>query len=360
MTLEATPVIKPATTTQACNEQNVVTPDVATQDGCEVLERIKSLTVQRGTAAVLEWQFTNAQGQPIDLTSCLNACGDGLVCDSSESSISVDEVDPCDEGGECYPCPPVSAEVKACPPCPGQPPQPQCGPVVRAREASFINGGDLVYECPLTVVDAGTGLVRWSVPKQLTSCPQVYKVEWAVNDECGCPLFVNESFMVVSSGLFGLTNVDDSRKGPPSLQEIRLVMRDSGPADNPLLQEVEFSDVEILYALVRPIRQFHELPPPLRTCVFTTKGFPWKEHWLKATVGHLYQSAAAFYRRNRLKHTSGGINLDDRNKENEYNNASERMLGEWLNFIQAKKVECNAAEAFGSVESTYGAFYSGL
>jgi hypothetical protein len=137
-------------------------------------------------------------------------------------------------------------------------------------------------------------------------------------------------------------------------------MRDSGPADNPLLDDVEFSDSEILYALVRPVRQFHEMPPPLSRHVFNTKNFPYKEHWVKATAGYLYSSAAAFYRRNQLKHSSGGMNIDDRNKETEYNRASDRMLGEWMNFAQAKKVECNAMEAMGAVESSYGAFYSGL
>jgi len=352
MSLEATPVVKPAVTTQACNEQNIVTADVATQDGCEILERIKSLTVQRGTSAILEWQFTNSKGQPIDLTSCLIGCGGSSLCESSDGSINSVDAAP--------DCPPKAGEpnVIGCPPnkCPTGP---LCGPVVRATEATLILSTPII-ECQAEIVDASTGRVRWRIPRTMTTCPQVYRVEWGVNDECGYPLFINESFVIVENGLFGLTNAADARKGPPSLREIRLVMRDSGPADNPLLQAVEFSDVEILYALVRPVRQFHELPPPLRSCVFNTKMFPWKEHWIKATVGLLYQSAAAFYRRNRLQTSAGGVSIDDRNKEQEYNKASDRMLGEWLNFIQAKKVECNAMEAFGSVESTYGAFYSGL
>lgn len=338
-----------------CGDQNVIRPDVATRDGCDIVGRIKALTIPRGLAGVLEWQFTNDRGQPISLTDCLAACDpQSSSSESSESSAASEDAEV-----ECTAEQSPSVPADALTSCPDGTCAPTCGAVVRASEAAGTLPSE-IYECPLTVVDAATGTVRWRVPKTISDMPAVYAVEWAVNDPCGRPILINQSFLIVESGLFGLNTMSSARVGPPTIDEIRLVMRDSGPEDNPLLEDVEFSDSEIMYALVRPIRQFHELPPPLRVHVFNTKRFPWREHWIKAAVGHLYQAAAAFYRRNRLKHSSGGMNLDDRNKETEYNNAADRMLGEWLNFVQQKKVSCNAAEAMGTVESTYGAFYSGL
>lgn len=356
MPLEGTPAIQPQAPEQTCSTQNVVQADTGRQDGCDVFGRIKSLTVQRGLSATLEWQFVDRKGRPISITDCLADCETEAISESSESSVSVADDD--DAVGET--CPPKKAEpdVIGCPPGTVDK-NPICGAVVRAREASLILSNDPIFECRGVIVDSVKGIVRWKIPVAMSECPQVYKLQWAINDKCGRPVVINDSLLIVEGGLFGLNGEASATAGPPTLDEIRIIMRDSGPEDNPLLQDVEFSDSEILYALVRPIRQFHELPPPLRRHVFNTKMFPYREHWIKATAGHLYAAAASFYRRNRLQHSSGGMNIDDRNKEREYNNIADRMLGEWLNFIQAKKVQCNAAEAMGTVESTYGAFYRG-
>jgi hypothetical protein len=64
--------------------------------------------------------------------------------------------------------------------------------------------------------------------------------------------------------------------------------------------------------------------------------------------------AEAWYRRNRLGTSAGGISIDPENKEREYLRAYQVLVGEWREWMKLKKVEINAAAFSGSVGSTYG------
>ena len=127
--------------------------------------------------------------------------------------------------------------------------------------------------------------------------------------------------------------------------------------ENDLLMAVEFDDAEILEAIRHPVMKFNEMPPPLTP--FTCKSFPFGHHWRNAIVAELMKTAAHHYMRNALKVSSGGLNVDDKNKYNEYLQFASLYIREWEDFITQKKVEINAGMFFGSQQSTYGVgFYN--
>jgi hypothetical protein len=313
MGLIATPVIQPAETEVQCNDLDIVTEEVDILDGCPVLPKLQMHVTTRGQCATLEKVLRDRQGNPIDLTNCL--------CSPAGSASAGDD-------------------------------EPLCGIIVRFMEATGLRTSDPIFEETGFVVDAANGVVRVTLPAEMVECAALYKATWGIFEN-GNLTYAVEGWLLIEPSLFGFTDPTLRNQGPPTIRELRLTIRDNAPSENTLLDDVEFSDMEIGYAFLRPIREFFEVPPPLSQ-FWTTKDFPWKEHWIKATQGYLYSMAEAWYRRNRLGTSAGGITIDDRNKEREYLRASQLMLEEWRKFVLNKKVEINAADFTASVNSTYG------
>lgn len=319
MALELTPVIQPKETDgTGCSELDIVKEEVEFQDDCPVMPKMKSHIVARGQCATLQKTLSNRDGNPVDLTTC--------SCVSQSVSDSVDD--------------------------------PFCGIKVRFMEVTGQGSSDPVFEAEASIKDLEGGVVQVTLPVDLVKMPAIYREEWGVFNNDGLLVFTCTGLLFVEAGLFGLGGtgaVDLSTRnfGPPSVMEIRLSIRDNAPSENVLLDDVEFSDSELALAVMRPIREFNDHPPPLTTR-FTTKTFPFKDFWLTGIQGYLYDIAASWYRRNRLGTTAGGIRVDDLNKEKEYLQASQLMLARWREFLLLKKVEINAREAVGTVGSTYG------
>lgn len=139
---------------------------------------------------------------------------------------------------------------------------------------------------------------------------------------------------------------------PISIGEIRLVLRDSVPEDNNLLLEYEFSDTEIAYGIMRPIEEWNEMLPPVKT--FTAATFPYRENWRKATAGYLMRTAARKYLRDDLQYSAGGLTINDKRKWDAYEKMGKDLIEEWRTWAKREKIRLNSQACYGSVGS--GAF----
>jgi hypothetical protein len=170
-------------------------------------------------------------------------------------------------------------------------------------------------------------------------------------------IFSNQCCTFVRRGLFGLSNdVSKRNLGPPTVEEIRLSLRDNSPADNTLLDDFEFDAAEIAQAVVRPLQYWNEIPPPLRPAQ-TTKTFPFREMWLLGIQANLFSIAANNYRRNDLQYTAGGVAVADKAKEQVYAAAGGRLMQEFQGMLRAKKIEINISMFSGSIGSSYGGLF---
>jgi hypothetical protein len=97
---------------------------------------------------------------------------------------------------------------------------------------------------------------------------------------------------------------------------------------------------------------FNMTQPPVNT-VYDTRTFPWRYQWLDGIAAHLLECAANHYRRSTLKHQTGGLNVDDLNREQEYLQAWKLKFDRWSKWVQAKKVELNMNEGFSTMSSPY-------
>jgi hypothetical protein len=132
---------------------------------------------------------------------------------------------------------------------------------------------------------------------------------------------------------------------------VRLYLRDT-PADNTLLDDVEFSSVEIMAALRRPVDIWNETTPCLIN--YTPATFPWREHWMQAAVGYLMQTASYHYYRNELSYSSGGLSAADKDKGRTYQEMAKQNIDNFKQWMMRKKIEINMDMGYGTLGSPYG------
>ena len=121
--------------------------------------------------------------------------------------------------------------------------------------------------------------------------------------------------------------------------------------ENDLLDDVEYDDAEILFAVVQPVREWNEAPPPV--AFFNCATFPYKHHWMKAITAELMRTAANHYLRNKMQSNQAGLALNDRDKNREYLELSQLYRQEWKDFVTREKIRINANLAMGTVLSDY-------
>jgi hypothetical protein len=156
-----------------------------------------------------------------------------------------------------------------------------------------------------------------------------------------------------------LTNNDFSTTGL-TIAEVRLAIRDRCAEDNFLLDNVEFSNTEIAWALRRPVDFWNEHPPPIPP-MYTPATFPYRYNWMNGVIAELLSIASHNYERNRLQYAAANLSVDDKDKSAYYRQQSERyrqLYEQWV--LRAKKAlnmkrayNSTAIRAFGNRSLTY-------
>lgn len=312
MAVIGTPIQTVVTGTVVCTDLALVEPETPTHEGCPINTRQGMVTVNKGVMATVRWEMKDRAGNAVDLSSCL-----GSETIPLEGSLSLSEIS--EEGGS-----------------------------IMVRFASCDESGP-IYEVDGEVDTPTMGLVRFQLPEEVYNVAGIWRVQIAILDGNGNPVFMNSGLISVERGLFGTST---QRTGPPTINEIRIHMRDS-QVENDLLMDVEFDDEEIIHAIIRPVQYWNETPPLLRSFVYNCATFPWKYHWLNGTVAQLMRTAGMHYLRNKLQVSHAGVQVNDRDKDSPYIALSTMYWEEFQEFVTRKKVEINARQMFGSVGSEY-------
>lgn len=146
--------------------------------------------------------------------------------------------------------------------------------------------------------------------------------------------------------------LDTNCSGPLLIPEVRLAIldidnqSDGAPFSN-LLDDTEFTDLDLIFAQRRVVQMWNETPPPVAR--YTTNDFPYRYWWLEATVGELLRMSAARYRRNRLAYQAGGMAVDDQSKADEYEKIGQLKLEQFKEWMRTEKyrINMNASWSFG-------------
>lgn len=213
------------------------------------------------------------------------------------------------------------------------------GSVFKAHVREMVVGGK-PYTLPVTVKDYSKGQLLISVPANFR--PGGYRGTVTMYRD-DTPILTNDFRLYVST---------DSPKGPPSLQEIRLYLRDTSRHESLLLEDRAFEDSEIMAAMERALRYWNETPPDLGRPA-STHNFPYRHHLIEGTLGQLFMIAAEDYRKNSLQYQAGGLSVADKDKEMNYLKAAQYHWDTYRQFVDSKKSELNAALAWGTIPSPY-------
>ncbi len=307
------------------SELLIIRPGIPTVDRCRVLTRVRAFICQQGVLSTLEYQFTNREGNPLDLDAVLPGV-DGTLSISESDTQSV---------------------------------TPTGDIVVRIRQAGAtgaVSAKEPIYVIGCTAYESATGKVRLTLSENLVQRAGLYEMFFAIRNEEQKPLLVTRALLSIEHTLFAESPYSPEYQvtnGPPTIQEIRSYIRDSSRYENLLLDDLEFGDEEILQAVLAPIQIWNESLPPMKLKMQTTT-FPHREQWKSAIAGYLFNMASHNYRRNALAYSAGGISIDDQRKEKEYAAAGAQLLGEYKAWVADAKMAANMKNVAMNFGSPYG------
>jgi len=156
-----------------------------------------------------------------------------------------------------------------------------------------------------------------------------------------------------------LERLDSGPNSPLTIAEVRLAIRDKCREDNFLLDNVEFTDTEIAWAIRRPIEYWNEVPPPLRPG-YTPGTFPYRYYWLYGIIGELLSIATTGLSRNTQVYSAAGLSFDEKARVTLYREAAERYLKDYREWVRQQKRALNLGLAYGSVSiPSFGNKYYG-
>lgn len=305
---------KPSSTGGLPTITGIVTATIPELDNCPILTRLKAFIVDQGSAVTLEHVFRDKTGNPVDLSAWLSTPSSQSMSQTPAGTVKIIVKEWLAEGAQ---------------------------PIINPIFEAWGEG-----------ISPSNGVVRAALTEDMVETAGIYEINWAVLNELGRPVIIDRGIISVERSLFPVSiDVLYKNLGPATLQEIRMMMMDSSPNENLLLDDIEFNDEQILLALAKPIRQWNETPPPIMQ--FTTRNFPYKGAWTSAVLGELHMMAAHKYRRNRLQHSAGGVTIDDLNKEREYMAEGQRLLQEYTSWLLNKKISLNMKLFVGQAPSQY-------
>ena len=225
---------------------------------------------------------------------------------------------------------------------------------VRFREATLIES--TIYEGSGVVWDADAGEVSAIIDPDMLAEAGIYLTEFGVFDSDDDLIYSNEIFLYNRKSAWGTNN---TKQGPPSIDDIRLSLRDNDPVDNLLLDYYDFDLAEICHAAVRTVQFWNDQTPQLAIATFTTKTFPFRDIWLEGIQLFLFMIAEEHYRRNRLAHAAGGTQIDDKNKLQEYRAAWQDRMGMFKQRIIEQKAAINATQCYSGLGAWFGGYGHG-
>lgn len=136
-----------------------------------------------------------------------------------------------------------------------------------------------------------------------------------------------------------------------SIPDVRYAILDTqngtgGAPFNNLLDDVEFTDAEIIFAMRRIIDKWNQTPPLVSP--FSSSNFPFRYWWLQGTVAQLLLMGAARYRRNRLDYQAGGVAINDQSKAEEYETVGRATMAEFDQWMLRYKTSVNMEYCWGA------------
>jgi hypothetical protein len=255
-----------------------------------------------GSTAILRVVLRDAEGQPVDLTPW------GLLA------------------GEA---PVVTTGV---------------GMAAKVKEAVLGTPGSKIA---VTVVAPEAGAVDVPLPDCVLDNPGIYDVQVAVTEDNRAAYLYTVYLWVDPTGW----DANGGTQGVPPLDRLRLELRDADVAENLLTEPRGYPLADVCNAAVRAVSFWNDSLPPVRRAVYDSRTFPFRGVFQTGVKVFLYEAAAEWYRRERLKYAAGGTSVDDLDRLADYEARWKTEMAQFARQVLERKAQLNLRGAGG---------YSGL
>jgi hypothetical protein len=211
------------------------------------------------------------------------------------------------------------------------------------------------------VLDARSGLIKFTLPSYVWSVPCIYTFHVAVGPSSSLGVGAVPDYIAPGRGVvlvewtpFVLGESSSMPRVVPALEDVRRKL-DDFIGKNDLLGQVEFSADDIVNAMIVPVRVFNELPPRLQQFEYTVATFPFYEYWVLGTAAELLRLAVVHYTRNKLLSSHGGMQGDEKGRDREYKQLAAEYRQEFIDWARFKKHQLNFSQGqgWGTVHSEY-------
>lgn len=210
------------------------------------------------------------------------------------------------------------------------------------RIAEAVKRTELLYEAEIEGFDASEGRVIISPPQEIMTIPGIYDVSLGFFDKNEKLRYTRNFYIYNEPSTWG----SSSTSALPTIDTIRLNLRDSDVVENELLGDRQFGLEEICAAAIRTIEYWNNVPP---ITAADTRNFPYANLLQMGIEIHLFEILLEWYRKNRLPYNAGGISVDDMGKLNEYIAAVQSRKQEFIRLVQRTKVSENLRAAFAKL-----------
>lgn len=224
---------------------------------------------------------------------------------------------------------------------------------VKLAASHSLSSPGVVFELNATIVDAETGQVRFEFTPTETCAAGVYVasvgVFWAGilrHQQMFYLEFMPNNFAAGGTRIL-------------TVPEVRMDIADACPEANYLIDDLEFTDAEILHCMRKAVDAFNDTPPAVLR--YNTNNFPFWDAWVSATVAYLLKMIWHRYARNVLEYSAAGVSVQDqRYQADTYMRQATAELDRYADWCQSTQVRANISAGYGSIApSPYGRGYYG-
>jgi hypothetical protein len=198
-----------------------------------------------------------------------------------------------------------------------------------------------------TVTNAVNGLVTLDFAPRETPYAGIWNAAFLLWNSSNEIILQYDIYLYLEKDL----NSSQRANTPITIPEVRMLLMDRCPADNGLLDDFEFSDAQIIFAIRRPVDEWNEMLPQIEGYQFTPATFPYRYNWLNAAASELLRMASRNLIRNKLDYQAGGVNVNDKSRGPIYAKLAEDMHTEWASWCRHEKARINAENCYGSIRS---------
>lgn len=200
--------------------------------------------------------------------------------------------------------------------------------------AEAIHKTSAIVSGNITTYDLDKNEVVVPVGAEISDTPGIYILYIGVFDLEGNLIFSKEYFIYNEPSAWGSTN----SCALPSIDEVKLNLRDSDIVENELLGYYQFGVEEICFSALRVVEYWNSLPPVTK---IPTTAFSYNNIMRVGINVFLFEIILEWFRKNRLSYNAGGVAVDDLNKLNEYISALQFATQQFQALTQKTKASEN-------------------